>query len=451
MAIQVEVPALGESVTQAILVSWHKADGETVAVDEPLCELETDKANVDIPAKSAGILHRLKQEGETVNVGEVIARIDESPAVSTKEAATPPVTAVAPTAKPKPSAPGPVTPAAAAAPAALDELSPAVRRLVEENRLDAMAIPATGPGGRLTKEDVERYLESKREQADEERLRLGPSGRREAAVGEKWQTGVSAPPPSPQPWPMPVETPAVPVVRPAAVGAGGERRVPMSKLRKRIAERLVQAQHTAAILTTFNEVDLTEVISLRNRFKERFQEVHGVGMGFMSFFARATVLTLKEIPQINAFLDGDDIVYHDYVNLGIAVSTERGLAVPVLRNVQEMSFARTEAEIKRLATAARDGKLAIEELSGGTFTITNGGVFGSLLSTPILTPPQSGILGMHTIQKRPMVINEKIEVRSMMYVALSYDHRIVDGREAITFLVRLKQMLEEPARLMLEI
>ncbi|MGE5612524.1 MAG: 2-oxoglutarate dehydrogenase complex dihydrolipoyllysine-residue succinyltransferase [Bacillota bacterium] len=452
MAIQVEVPALGESVTQAILVSWHKADGETVAIDEPICELETDKANVDIPAKSAGILHRLKEEGETVHVGDVIARIDESPAVSTKEPATPPATAVTIAAKPKSPAAAPAAPAATT----VDELSPAVRRLVEENRLDAKAIPATGPGGRLTKEDVERYLESKREQAGvqpspepsseelgEGRVRLGPSGRREAAEGEKWQTGMAAPLPAP-------EAPAAPV-RPAAGGMGGERRVPMSRLRKRIAERLVQAQHTAAILTTFNEVDLTEVISLRGRFKERFQEVHGVGLGFMSFFARATVLALKEIPQINAFLEGDDLVYHDYVNLGIAVSTERGLAVPVLRNVQDMSFARIEAEIKRLAAAARDGKLAIDELSGGTFTITNGGVFGSLLSTPILTPPQSGILGMHTIQKRPIVINDKIEVRSMMYVALSYDHRIVDGREAITFLVRLKQMLEEPARLILEI
>lgn len=440
MAIQVEVPSLGESVTQAILISWHKAEGETVAVDEPLCELETDKANVDIPAKSSGILHRLKQEGETVNVGEVIARIDESPAVSTKEPATPPATSVAATAKPKSAAPAPVAAAPAPAATALDELSPAVRRLVEENRLDPHAIPATGPGGRLTKEDVQQYLE----------LQAGPTQARPPVAAP-------APPPAPPKAELhaplaPVEAPAAPTApAPAPVGAAGERRVPMTKLRKRIAERLVQAQHTAAILTTFNEVDLTEVINLRARFKERFQEVHGVGLGFMSFFARAAVLALKEIPQINAFMDGDQIVYHDYVNLGLAVSTERGLAVPVLRNVQEMSFARIEAEIKRLATAARDGKLAIEELSGGTFTITNGGVFGSLLSTPILTPPQSGILGMHAIQKRPVVVNDKVEVRSMMYLALSYDHRIVDGREAITFLVRLKQMLEEPARLILEI
>jgi 2-oxoglutarate dehydrogenase E2 component (dihydrolipoamide succinyltransferase) len=225
----------------------------------------------------------------------------------------------------------------------------------------------------------------------------------------------------------------------------------MSKIRRRIAETLVHAQQTAAILTTFNEVDLTEVINLRTKFREQFEKVYGVSLGFVSFFGRATVLALKEVPRLNAFVDGNDIVYHNFVNLGIAVSTDRGLAVPVLRNVQEMSFARIEAEIKRLAQATRDGKLSLDELSGGTFTITNGGVFGSLLSTPILTPPQSGILGLHAIQKRPVVINDQIQVRSMMYIALSYDHRIVDGKEAITFLVRIKQLLEDPARLMLEI
>jgi 2-oxoglutarate dehydrogenase E2 component (dihydrolipoamide succinyltransferase) len=225
----------------------------------------------------------------------------------------------------------------------------------------------------------------------------------------------------------------------------------MSKIRKRIAETLLLAQQTAAILTTFNEADLTEIIELRAKFKERFQEVHGVGLGFMSFFARACVLALREFPKINAFIDGNDVVYHQYVHLGIAVSTDRGLAVPVLRHAEQMSFAKIEAEIKRLATATRDGKLSLDELSGGTFTITNGGVFGSLLSTPIMNPPQSGILGMHAIQKRPMVVNDKIEIRSMMYLALSYDHRLVDGRESVSFLVRLKQYLEDPTRLMLEI
>jgi 2-oxoglutarate dehydrogenase E2 component (dihydrolipoamide succinyltransferase) len=439
MAMQVEVPPLGESVTQAVLVKWHKADGDTVAVDEPLCELETDKANVDIPAKSAGTVHRLKEEGESVNVGEAIARIDDGAVV----AAGQPVTPVRKRAQPQP-VNGPVSPAAPGV--AMEDLSPAVRRLVEEHELDAKAISGSGPGGRITKEDVERY------------------------VAERATPAAPTPPPAPRPVPPPAATLTLP--SPGAPGEGiaphagrlnaapgegvsfdasGVHRVPMSKIRRRIAERLVEAQNTAAILTTFNEIDLTEVITLRNKFKERFQEVHGVGLGFMSFFARATVLALKELPQLNAFLEGNDIVYHNYVHLGIAVSTERGLAVPVLRNVQEMSFARIEAEIKRLATATRDGKLSLEELSGGTFTITNGGVFGSLLSTPILSPPQSGILGMHTIQKRPVVIGDKIEVRSMMYVALSYDHRLVDGREAITFLVRLKQLLEEPARLLLEI
>jgi 2-oxoglutarate dehydrogenase E2 component (dihydrolipoamide succinyltransferase) len=233
--------------------------------------------------------------------------------------------------------------------------------------------------------------------------------------------------------------------------ADGTKRVAMSKIRKKIAERLVEAQHTAAILTTFNEADMSAIIELRGKFKEKFEKAHGVGLGFMSFFARASVLALREFPRVNAEIDGDDVVYHNYVNLGIAVSTERGLVVPVLRNVEQMSFAKIETEIKRLAVAARDGKIALTELSGGTFTITNGGVFGSLLSTPIINPPQSGILGMHAIQKRPVAINDKVEIRPMMYLALSYDHRLVDGRESVSFLVRLKEYLEDPARLMLEI
>jgi 2-oxoglutarate dehydrogenase E2 component (dihydrolipoamide succinyltransferase) len=241
------------------------------------------------------------------------------------------------------------------------------------------------------------------------------------------------------------------IIPPRAAPAGGERREPMSKIRRKIAERLVAAQHTAAILTTFNEVDLSAVQDLRARYKERFNEVYGVGLGLMSFFVRGCVLALREFPRVNAFVDGNDIAYHDHVHMGIAVSTERGLAVPVLRNAHEMGFAQIESEIRRVATAARDGKLAIEELSGGTFSITNGGVFGSMLSTPILNPPQSGILGMHAIQKRPVAVGDKIEIRPMMYLALSYDHRIVDGRESVSFLVRLKQYLEDPARLMLEV
>jgi 2-oxoglutarate dehydrogenase E2 component (dihydrolipoamide succinyltransferase) len=409
--MQIEVPPLGESVTQAILVAWHKADGEMVAIDEPICELETDKANVDVPARAAGVLHRVKEEGETVNVGEVIARIDEMG--SGKATAQ-------------------TMPAAPAAKAMIsDDFSPAVRRLLEEHHLNPESISAHGPSGRLTKEDVEAHL-----------------ARQHDANGKKQAAAMAAAPPAAMTAPTPIPQAAPP---PIVFDGSGVHRTPMSKIRRKIAERLVSAQHTAAILTTFNEVDLTEIINLRTKFKERFQEVHGVGLGFMSFFARAVVLGLKEIPRLNAYIDGNDIVYHQFVNLGIAVSTDRGLAVPVLRNVQEMSFARIEGEIKQLAAATREGKLSLDQLSGGTFSITNGGIFGSLLSTPILNAPQSGILGLHTIQKRPVVINDKIEIRSMMYLALSYDHRLVDGKEAITFLVRVKQLLEDPARLMLEI
>jgi 2-oxoglutarate dehydrogenase E2 component (dihydrolipoamide succinyltransferase) len=402
MAIQVKVPGLGESVKQAKLLKWHKQDGQTVGVDEPICELESDKANADVTAESAGIIHPKKREGEIVEVGDVIAEIDPTGFKSAKPA------------EQKKPASAPTPPTLAHDP--LEDFSPAVRRMVAENQLDPKSIPATGPKGRLTKEDVE-------------------------AV-------VSAPLAAPERKKEPA--PAL-TAQPIAYDSTGIHRAPMSKIRKRIAETLLLAQHTAAILTTFNEVDLTSILELRNKFKDRFQEVHGVGLGLMSFFARACILALKEFPKVNAFIEEDNVVYHQFVNLGIAVSTERGLAVPVLRNAEKMSFAKIESEIKRLAGATRDGKLSLEELSGGTFTITNGGVFGSLLSTPILNPPQSGILGMHAIQKRPVVVNDKVEIRSMMYVALSYDHRLVDGRESVSFLVRLKQYLEEPTRQMLEI
>jgi len=432
MAIEVKVPGLGESVKQAKLLKWHKHDGDSVAVDEPLCELESDKANVDVPAESAGIIHPKRREGDTVDVGEVIAEIDPTGA----KAAKPPATAQSK--QPQPVA-AQVPPPPTAAP---EDFSPAVRRLLAENQIDPKMIVGTGPGNRLTKEDVESYLAS---QKSPQPAPTAPP--------------VFTPPPPPIP-PVTEKKKDVATVAPALAGgetqammfdSTGIHRAPLSKIRKRIAETLLQAQHTAAILTTFNEVDLTGVIELRNKFKERFQEVHGVGLGFMSFFARACVLALKEFPRVNAFLEGDTVIYHQFVHLGIAVSTDRGLAVPVLRHAEKMSFARIESEIKRLASATREGKLSLEELSGGTFTITNGGIFGSLLSTPILNPPQSGILGMHAIQKRPVVINDKIEIRSMMYIALSYDHRLVDGKESVSFLVRLKQYLEDPTRLMLEI
>ena len=441
MPTNIEVPSLGESITEAVLLRWLKNDGDAVAADEPLVELETDKANVDLPAKVAGVLRHGNKPGETVRVGQTIGRLDEGGAGATPAAASAKASASAPAVSAQPAA-------ASARPKAstdVEDLRPSVRRMVDENKLDPAAIPATGPGNRILKEDVQKYMD-----------------------GQSARSGNGAPTTNAPPVPAPPAGPAGPVARsaaPAAVAssptsamaalgefdASGIKRVPMTKIRKRIAERLVNAQHTAAILTTFNEIDLSAVMALRAKFKERFAEVHGVSLGFMSFFARAVVMALREFPRVNASLEGDEVVYHNYVNLGIAVSTERGLTVPVLQRADSMSFGKIETEIKRLAGAARDGKLGLNELSGATFTITNGGVFGSLLSTPIISPPESGILGMHAIKERPVAVNGKVEIRPMMYIALSYDHRIVDGRESVSFLVRLKDSLEDPARLMLEI
>jgi 2-oxoglutarate dehydrogenase E2 component (dihydrolipoamide succinyltransferase) len=419
MPTNVQVPGLGESVSEAVLIKWHKNDGELVKTDEPIAELETDKANVDVPSPGTGVIKRSVQEGTKVRIGQTIATIDPDAKPSAKPAASgggKPATSGASSKAPEPA----LTPAKGTT----EELSPAVRRMVEEHQLNPSEIVPTGPGGRITKGDVVKHME----------------GRNEAAApGRATDADFAA------------ATPIIETPPPSTKSDGAVRRVPMSKIRKKIAERLVSAQHTAAILTTFNEIDLQNVIDLRTKFKERFEKVHGVGLGFMSFFARAVVLALKEFERVNAQIEGDDVIYHDYVHLGIAVSTDRGLAVPVLRHAEKMSFAKIEMEIKRLAAATRDGKLSLQELSGGTFTVTNGGVFGSLLSTPILNPPQSGILGMHAIQKRPVVVNDQIVVRPMMYVALSYDHRLVDGRESVSFLVRVKELLEDPARLMLEI
>jgi len=424
MPINVEVPSLGESISEAVLVKWLKNEGDLVAAAEPLCELETDKANVDLPSPAAGVVRHAKEEGETVHVGEVVARIDESSAAANK----------APT--PAPAKPAPQnTPAPAGA--SSDALSPAVRKLVEESKLDPASIKPTGPGGRILKEDVLKHLADAKDGAHDE-----SEHEEEAPAKAQKPAMVSAPPPR--------ETQKN-VIDKMSFDPDGTKRVPMSKIRKRIAATLVSAQQTAAILTTFNEIDLTAVMDIRNKYKEKFADTHGVSLGFMSFFARALCNALRQFPRVNAFIDGDDILYHDYVHLGIAVSTDRGLAVPVLRNAHKLSFAEIESEIKRLANAVRDGHLSLDELSGGTFTVTNGGVFGSLLSTPILNPPQSAILGMHAIQKRPVVVNDKIEIRSMMYVALSYDHRLIDGRESVSFLVRMKEFLEDPARLMLDV
>ena len=401
MSVQVEIPSMGESVSEVILLEWLKGDGERVEQDEPLCVLETDKANVELPSPASGALKHLQPTDTTLAIGAIVAEIEES-------------AASAPVSKPEPAPPEPEP-----------VLSPAVRRLVEEHELDPAAIEGTGKDGRLTKKDVLAHLKTPPAPAE------------------------PMPPPAPeptQPLPAPELTPS-----PASAGPDPIRREPMSRLRQRIAEHLVAAQHNAAMLTTFNEIDMSGVMQLRAKYKERFAQVHGASLGLMSFFARAAVLALGEFPAINAQIDGTHIVYHDFVNLGIAVSTERGLVVPALHHADRMSIAQLESHIKRLALSARDNKLAMNELSGGTFTITNGGVFGSLLSTPILNAPQSGILGMHAIQERPVAVEGQVVIRPMMYIALSYDHRLVDGQQSVSFLVRLKEFLEDPARLLLEV
>jgi 2-oxoglutarate dehydrogenase E2 component (dihydrolipoamide succinyltransferase) len=424
MATDIKVPALGESVTEATVARWIKQAGETVAVDEPLVELETDKVTVEVPSPVAGTLAEvLVAEGDNVNVGAVLGRISAGAGAAAPTPAKQSPTQTASTAAahdvvpPKESATqAPAAQSAQAKPAGeAMPLSPAVRKLVDDNKLDASSIPASGKDGRLTKGDVLGALETKPQQV---------------------QTQAAAP-----------AQPAAP----RAQDTRGEERVRMSRLRKRIAERLKQAQNNAAMLTTFNEADMTEVMALRDRYRDSFEKRHGVRLGFMSFFVKAAIVALKEIPAVNAEIDGDEIVYKNYYDIGVAVGTGQGLVVPVLRDADKIGFADVEKKIGELGRRARDGKLTIEELTGGTFTISNGGVYGSLMSTPILNPPQSGILGMHKIQQRPMVVGGKIEARPMMYLALSYDHRIIDGSEAVTFLVRMKECIENPERLLLDV
>ena len=419
MSVQVEIPSMGESVSEVILLEWLKGDGEPVEQDEPLCVLETDKANVELPSPASGALKHLQPTDTTLAIGAIVAEIEES-------------AASAPASKPEPAAPEP------APPKPEPVLSPAVRRLVEEHELDPAAIEGTGKDGRLTKKDVLAHL--KTPPAPVEPMPPPPAPK-------------PVQPPAPEPAPEPTQPAPAPQPAPPPASADSDiiRREPMSRLRQRIAEHLVAAQHNAAMLTTFNEIDMSGVMQLRAKYKERFAQVHGASLGLMSFFSRAAVLALGEFPAINAQIDGTHIVYHDFVNLGIAVSTERGLVVPVLHRADQMSIAQLESHIKRLALSARDNKLAMNELSGGTFTITNGGVFGSLLSTPILNAPQSGILGMHAIQERPVAVEGQVVIRPMMYIALSYDHRLVDGQQSVSFLVRLKELLEDPARLLLEV
>ncbi|MEI4960638.1 2-oxoglutarate dehydrogenase complex dihydrolipoyllysine-residue succinyltransferase [Aeromonas caviae] len=397
MTIEIKVPDLPESVADATIATWHKKPGDLVARDEVLVDIETDKVVLEVPAPEAGVLGDILQsEGATVLSRQLIAMLKPAP-VAGEATSEKPVEAVAGD--------------------AADGLSPSVRRMVAEHDIDVAKLTGTGKGGRVTKEDVEAFIKN-----------LGKA-------------------------PVAAPTAAAPVAAaPVAPLAGRtEKRVPMTRLRKRIAERLLEAKNTTAMLTTFNEINMAPIMKLRKQYGEIFEKKHGIKLGFMSFYVKAVVESLKRYPEVNAALDGDDIVYHNYFDVSIAVSTPRGLVTPVLRDCDNMSLADIEKAIKDLAGKGRDGKLTVDELTGGNFTITNGGVFGSLMSTPIINPPQSAILGMHKIQDRPMAVDGKVEILPMMYLALSYDHRIIDGRESVGFLVSIKELLEDPTRLLLDV
>ena len=407
MLVEIKVPVLAESIPDATLLDWRKQVGESVDRDEILIELETDKVVLEVPASAAGVLTEIvKQSGETALSEEVLARIDTEAVGAPK---SPPAST--------PSTESPAAPAAA--PAASGAPSPAARKIAEERGLDTASLSGSGRDGRVTKGDV-----------------LASAG---------------APTPAAAPAQAPPPTPAPATASATASSGRSERRESMTRLRSRVAERLKQAQNTAAILTTFNEINMGPVMALRKRYRDEFEKVHGVRLGFMSFFAKAAVQALQRFPSVNAYIEGTDIVYHDYCDIGIAVGSPRGLVVPILRNVEAMSFAGVEGAIAGFGAKAKDGSLSIEDMTGGTFTISNGGVFGSLLSTPILNPPQTAILGMHKTEERPVVENGEIVIRPMMYLALSYDHRIIDGREAVLFLVTIKEAIEDPARLLLEV
>ena len=405
MAIEIKAPTFPESVADGTVATWHKKPGEAVKRDELIVDIETDKVVLEVLATADGVLGAIvKNEGDTVLSDEVLGSIEAGGVAAAPAAA-------------------PAAAAQAAAPAAAGEddpvAAPAARKLAEENGIDLAAVAGTGKGGRVTKEDVV------------------------AAVAAKKSAPAAAPAAKP------AAAAAAPVV---AAGDRTEKRVPMTRLRAKVAERLVEAQSNMAMLTTFNEVDMTEVMALRSKYKDLFEKSHnGVRLGFMSFFVKAATEALKRFPAVNASIDGADIVYHGYADVGVAVSSDRGLVVPVLRNAELMSLAEIEGGIATFGKKARDGKLSIDEMTGGTFTITNGGTFGSMMSTPIVNPPQAAILGMHNIIQRPMAINGQVVIRPMMYLALSYDHRLIDGKEAVTFLVTIKNLLEDPARLLLEI
>ena len=411
---EIRVPTLGESVTEATIGKWFKKAGDAVSVDEPLVELETDKVTIEVPAPAAGVLADIAvKDGETVAVGALLGQIKEGAGAA---AGAKPAAAAAPAAKA--AEPAKPAPAPAAAPSGDKPVAPSVRRIAAETGVDPAGVAGSGKDGRVTKGDM---------LAEIERAASRPTPVAQPAAAIQ----VRAPSP--------------------ADDAAREERVKMTRLRQTIARRLKDAQNTAAMLTTFNEVDMTAVMHLRSQFKDQFEKRHGAKLGFMSFFVKACVQGLKDVPAVNAEIDGTDLIYKNYYHLGIAVGTEKGLVVPVVRDCDQKSLGQIEKDISDFGRRARDGALKIEEMQGGSFTITNGGVYGSLMSTPILNAPQSGILGMHKIQDRPMVIGGKIEVRPMMYLALSYDHRIVDGREAVTFLVRVKDMLEDPARLVMDV
>jgi len=420
MSVQIMVPALGESVSEATVLKWFKNVGESVEVDEPLVELETDKVTVEVPAPSAGVLTEIAaSDGAEVEVGARLGSLDES---ATASAATAPQAGVMVAPAPEP-APMP------AASESDGKLSPAVRKLINDNKLDPAAISATGMKGQLTKGDVEAFI----------------------AKGSTTAPATAKPAPARAMPTAPTRSTVPAAELPPRAEDPREEIVKMSRLRQRIAQRLKEAQNSAAILTTYNEVDMTSLMALRSEYRDAFEKKHGVRLGFLSFFVKASTLALQELPAVNAEIYGDQIVYKNYYNIGVAVGTPQGLVVPVLRDADTMTFADIERTIGEFGRRARDGKLTVAEMTGGTFTISNGGVYGSLMSMPILNPPQSAILGMHKIQKRPMVISDEIKIRSMMYLALSYDHRIVDGREAVTFLVRLKECIEDPQRLLIDV
>jgi 2-oxoglutarate dehydrogenase E2 component (dihydrolipoamide succinyltransferase) len=409
MAIEIRVPTLGESISEATVGKWFKKAGETVRADEPLVELETDKVTLEVNAPGAGVLSEITAEtGQTVAIGALLGQLSGG--------------ATAPAAAPAPAA------AAKAAPKTAMPPAPSAAKIAAEDRIDLSSVAGSGKRGQVLKGDV-----------------------LAAAAAANGSPPVVAPAPAPAPVPAPALAP-LPVARPTTPDdSAREERVRMTKLRQTIARRLKDAQNTAAMLTTFNEVDMSEVMALRARYKDAFEKKHGAKLGFMGFFVKACVQALKEIPSVNAEIDGADLVYKNYCHIGIAVGTDKGLIVPVVRDADKLSIAEIEKTISDLGKRARDGRLKLEELQGGTFTITNGGIYGSLMSTPILNSPQSGILGMHKIQERPVAVGGKVEIRPMMYLALSYDHRIVDGREAVTFLVRVKEALEDPARLVLDL